>query len=405
MKNSKSLHTFTSARTSGTLPKKLWAYEKNVDFLQTKNYTPWQARGPQDQTNWGATTPRWFQRNVLQNMPTGARLAAARVAAAAVFRWWMPVFLRHDSFICMSCRMNVTHVRLVAVHLTAAIAFCRLMTVFLRHDSFLCVTWRIHMCDMTHSYAWHNPHTWRMPVLSQYALQLLLSFVVWCLFFCDMTPSCAWDGAFLCATWLMYMADACLIAARVAALFVCVCVCVCVCVRVCVCVYQSLMRFASWCLFTRDMTYAICMTWLIYMTHVRFVAACVAAAAVFHRLMPFLSSVRHDAFICATWLIHMCDMAHSYVRHGSFICATWLIHTCDMSHSYEWHGLCIWLMYILLQLVLQHALCVLLCFANTYLFFDMIRSSPVFWHESFLSSFSTRFNGINHVEKDAADCK
>ena len=74
------------------------------------------------------------------------------------------------------------------------------------------------------------------------------------------------------------------------------------------------------------MTYAICMTWLIYMTHVRFVAACVAAAAVFHRLMPFLSSVRHDAFICATWLIHMCDMTYSYVRYVSFIRVTWLMY-------------------------------------------------------------------------------
>jgi len=35
-----------------------------------------------------------------------------------------------------------------------------------------------------------------------------------------------------------------------------------------------------------------------------------------------------------TWLIHMCDMAHSYVWHGSFICVTWLIHMCDMTHSY-----------------------------------------------------------------------
>jgi len=27
-----------------------------------------------------------------------------------------------------------------------------------------------------------------------------------------------------------------------------------------------------------------------------------------------------------TWLIHMCDMTHSYVWHDSFICVTWLIH-------------------------------------------------------------------------------
>ena len=51
---------------------------------------------------------------------------------------------------------------------------------------------------------------------------------------------------------------------------------------------------------------------------------------------------------CATWLIHMCDMTHSYVRHDSFVCATppihvckcetWLIHTCNTTHSrvYMW---------------------------------------------------------------------
>jgi len=46
--------------------------------------------------------------------------------------------------------------------------------------------------------------------------------------------------------------------------------------------------------------------------------------------------VRHDAFKCATWLIHMktkettCKiqwlMTHSYVKHDSFTCVTWLIH-------------------------------------------------------------------------------
>ena len=40
----------------------------------------------------------------------------------------------------------------------------------------------------------------------------------------------------------------------------------------------------------------------------------------------------HDSFVCATWLIHMCDVNHSYVRHDSFTCATWLVHTCDTMH-------------------------------------------------------------------------
>jgi len=42
-------------------------------------------------------------------------------------------------------------------------------------------------------------------------------------------------------------------------------------------------------------------------------------------------------FVCVTWLIHMCDMTHSYVWHDSFICVTWPTHMCDMTHSYVWN--------------------------------------------------------------------
>jgi len=51
----------------------------------------------------------------------------------------------------------------------------------------------------------------------------------------------------------------------------------------------------------------------------------------------FKTHVRHDSFVCTTWLIYMCDMTHSSVWHDSFICVTWLIHLCDMTHSYARH--------------------------------------------------------------------
>ena len=34
-----------------------------------------------------------------------------------------------------------------------------------------------------------------------------------------------------------------------------------------------------------------------------------------------------------TWLIHMCDMTHSYIWHDAFICVTWRIYMCHMTHS------------------------------------------------------------------------
>ena len=47
--------------------------------------------------------------------------------------------------------------------------------------------------------------------------------------------------------------------------------------------------------------------------------------------------VKYDSFIFVTWLIHTCEMMHSYVCHDFFIHMTWLIHVCDMTYSCVWH--------------------------------------------------------------------
>ena len=86
---------------------------------------------------------------------------------------------------------------------------------------------------------------------------------------------------------------------------------------------------ATWLIHMCDMTYMqhdsfICVTWLICnMTH----------SCVWHDLyatwlihMCDMTYMWHDSFICVTWLIHMCTMTHSYVQHDSFICAPWLIY-------------------------------------------------------------------------------
>jgi len=39
----------------------------------------------------------------------------------------------------------------------------------------------------------------------------------------------------------------------------------------------------------------------------------------------------------------MCNMTHLHVRHDSFLCATWLIYTCTMTHLYMWRDSFIWI--------------------------------------------------------------
>ena len=64
-------------------------------------------------------------------------------------------------------------------------------------------------------------------------------------------------------------------------------------------------------------------------------------------LDPGPARVWHDSFICVAWLIHMCDMTHSYVWCDSFVCVTWLIHMCTCPiHMCDMTRECVaWLMY------------------------------------------------------------
>ena len=52
------------------------------------------------------------------------------------------------------------------------------------------------------------------------------------------------------------------------------------------------------------------------------------------------SYVWHDLYLRVTWLIRTCDMTDTvqkYVGLTAFMCVTWRIHMCDMTHSYVWH--------------------------------------------------------------------
>ena len=61
-----------------------------------------------------------------------------------------------------------------------------------------------------------------------------------------------------------------------------------------------------------------------HVTHMNDSCTRIHVRVIMHAL-PFRLSW-HDAFICVTWLIHMCDMTHLFIWHDSFLCVTWLIH-------------------------------------------------------------------------------
>jgi len=87
------------------------------------------------------------------------------------------------------------------------------------------------------------------------------------------------------------------------------------------------------CALTQKKKNLICVPWLSVSqgTHMRFFFLEMTYSSVWYH-----SYVWHDAFICMSWPIYMCDMTHLYRWHDTFIDVTWLIHmvTCDMTNSY-----------------------------------------------------------------------
>jgi len=71
------------------------------------------------------------------------------------------------------------------------------------------------------------------------------------------------------------------------------------------------------------------------------------------------SHVRHDSFMCVTWLNQMCDMTQSYVRHDSVNCVTRLSQLCDMTNGMtnvgRWSSTNIWPSGVVYTLVTWHS--------------------------------------------------
>jgi len=154
------------------------------------------------------------------------------------------------------------------------------------HDSFIYVTWLIHICDMTHSYMWHDScciwlslthRTWMHPGVVNESCHIHM---------CDMTHS--YDMNDLWRSHVTYMNESCHI-------------------------YE----------------------WV--MSHIQ------SPTYIWMHLGAF--NAPHSQHTSGAWgalhapsCIHICDMTHSYMWHDSFIYATWLIHICDMTHSQHTSG-------------------------------------------------------------------
>jgi len=192
-----------------------------------------------------------------------------------------------------------------------------------RHDPNICVTWLIHICILaratrlvlarvgaswlTHAYVnaaretrsdifgcvvFCGYHAW----WCRAAYGMGCRWEAWLIHTCKMTHSYVPYELFIFATWLIHMCE----------------------------ISHSYVQYDSF----------KCATFLIHTYRHIFINICrVMSHGIWYGLQVRCvthwmcntthSYMRHDSFICATWLIHMCDMTHSYVRHDSFICATW----------------------------------------------------------------------------------
>jgi len=147
---------------------------------------------------------------------------------------------------------------------TWLIHMCDMTHSYVWHDSFICVTRLIHICDVTHSYVW------LVHACANLILDRLFERTTWLIDVCCMTHSYVWRDFFMCVTWFLHM---------------------------------------------YDMTHSC--VWRVICVHVRiwYSSACLEE--------------QHDSFTRVTWLIQLCDGTHSYVWHDSFIhVRIWYSTTC-----------------------------------------------------------------------------
>jgi len=218
---------------------------------------------------------------------------------------------------------------------------------------FIRVTWLTYVRDMTHSYVRHALSIQVTWLIHQkwYVTWLIWKLRAFCLPFtcvtclirtCEMTHSCVC----MCMTYLIHTSGKTFTADdawymykyfRILCAFHLPFKCVtCLVHIVYICVWQVSFMCVTWLVPICDMTDSfvghapfMCVTCLIYMCNITHSPQSM-------RDMTHFGDSAHSIppFIFVKWLINTCDIFDSCVRHASFICATCLIHTCDMTHSY-----------------------------------------------------------------------
>jgi len=160
----------------------------------------------------------------------------------------------------------------------------------------ICVTWLIHMRVITHSHVWHDGFLVVRSPLAHLRVVMWLSIYVMWLFISDaiilLDYLYVWHDSFTRVTWLIHMCD-------MTHSYAC---------------HDSFTCVAWWFLgSTQSPRAPACGYVIIYICNVIIYIWC-----------DYLIKLS----ICVTWLIHTCDVTHSYVWHDSFIRVSWLIHTC-----------------------------------------------------------------------------
>jgi len=190
-------------------------------------------------------------------------------------------YVWHDLWICVTWLILFTtwHCTRQFIHLSD----------FLFATSLTYLQWLIHMCDMTHPYAWHDSSIC----------------VTWLIHMRDMTRPYVWHDSSICVTWLIALSRH-------------------------VTADDELCDMTRWYVWHDSW---ICVTWLVDMCD----------------MTQLICDVTHghmwrDLLICVTWLIWCVTWTHPYVLHdpspslGMLLlttsCVTWLIHMCDMTHEY-----------------------------------------------------------------------